>query len=191
MFTNAILRAIDERRSIRAFENKELTQDEIELLRQAVLAVPTAMNLQELKYSFILDTNIIEEISQAVIKTFEQEKNQEALERIRGRHTSVFYGAPLVITISAPAGNSYSDVNAGIAVQTLALAAQGMGLGSCIIGMAKAAFSGSKARKCKELARIPADCELIISIAIGHATISKEAHDLRPDNITFIRKSSN
>ena len=145
MFTNAILRAIDERRSIRAFENKELTQDEIELLRQAVLAVPTAMNLQELKYSFILDTNIIEEISQAVIKTFEQDNNLETLERIRSRHTSVFYGAPLVVTISAPAGNHYSAVNAGIAVQTLALAAQSMGLGSCIIGMARAAFSGSKA----------------------------------------------
>jgi hypothetical protein len=57
--------------------------------------------------------------------------------------------------------------------------------------MAGAAFSGSKARKFKELARIPADCDFIISIAIGHAAISKEAHDLRPDNITFVRKNSN
>jgi len=191
MSKNSVLRVIDERRSIRAFENKDLSQEEIEQLRQAVLAVPTAMNLQELKYSFILDTNAIEEISQAVIKTFEQAKDQETLERIRSRHTSVFYGAPLVVTISAPAGNHYSAVNAGIAVQTLAMAAQSMGLGSCIIGMAGAAFSGSKARKFKELARIPADCDFIISIAIGHAAISKEAHDLRPDNITFVRKNSN
>lgn len=191
MTSNSVLRAIDERRSIRAFENKELSQDEIEQIRQAVLAVPTAMNLQELKYSFILDQNVIEEISQAVIKTFEQEGNTETLERIRSRHTSIFYGAPLLITISAPEGNHYSEVNAGIAVQTLALAAQSIGLGSCIIGMARAAFAGSKAKKCRELASIPSDCEFIISIAIGHSATSKEPHESRPDNITFVRNSSN
>lgn len=190
MTANSVLRVIDSRRSIRSFENKDLTQDEIEQLRQAALAVPTAMNLQELKYSFILDPDVIEELSQAVIKTLEQDKNLEVLERIRSRHTSIFYGAPLLITISAPGGYHYSPVNAGIAVQTLALAAQSMGLGSCIIGMANAAFSGSKAKKCKELAGIPADCEFIIAIAIGHAAISKEPHDLQPDNITFIRRNS-
>src|SRR5690554_5824537 len=150
MPVNSVLKAIDDRRSIRSFENKELTQDELDQLRQAALAVPTAMNLQELKYSFVLDPYVIEDISQAVIKSFEQEGNKEALARIASRHTSIFYGAPLVVVISAPEGNSYSEVNAGIAVQTLALAAQSMGLGSCIIGMAKIAFSNSKAKKCKE-----------------------------------------
>lgn len=191
MRSNSVISVIDERRSIRSFENKELTQDEIELLRLAVLSVPTAMNLQELKYSFILDPYVIEEISQSVIKTFEQEDNKEALERIRNRHTSIFYGAPLIVTISAPSGNHYSEVNAGIAVQTLALAAQSMGLGSCIIGMSRAAFTGNKAQKCKELAKIPTDYNFIISIAIGHPAISKEPHDKNPDNITFVRKGTN
>lgn len=185
--SNTVIKAILDRRSTRSFENRDLTQEEIEQLRQAVMAVPTAMNLQELKFTFILNHNIIEELSLEVVKQLELSGDTLALERIRGRHTSVFYGAPLLIIISAPADSHYGHVDGGIAVQTLALAAQGMGLGSCIIGMAGHAFTGSRSRKYRDLAHIPQDHDFIISIAVGHPAISKEAHENKPENITFVR----
>jgi nitroreductase len=50
--SNTVIKAILDRRSIRSFENRDLTQEEIEQLRQAVMAVPTAYEYAGIKIHF-------------------------------------------------------------------------------------------------------------------------------------------
>ena len=58
----------------------------------------------------------------------------------------IFFAAPTVIFISGEKGWKWSKLDAGIAVQTIALAAHSLGLGSVILGLPKFAFAGSKSR---------------------------------------------
>ena len=188
MTEQPVLKAIQDRRSIRSFSNAGLTQDQIEQLAKAVLAAPSARNRQSLKYTFILNEDVIEQISQASIKSFIEHGDNKQAELIYSRHRSLFYGAPLVVMISMPiSGSDNTRIDAGIAVQTLAIAAQGMGLGSCIIGLTEAAFEGSQAHAIRKLVHMADDHVFAISIAIGHPDASKEPHDYRPENVFYLR----
>ncbi len=48
------------RSSIRAYQNKPLNKELIDLLKKSVLAAPTARNRQQLRYAFVTDQGIIE-----------------------------------------------------------------------------------------------------------------------------------
>ncbi|NLM77564.1 MAG: hypothetical protein GX173_05690 [Ruminococcaceae bacterium] len=182
---NTTIQAILDRRSIRDFTAEGLTQVEIDTLIDVALASPTAMNRQQWVFRFITDKDLIEQLNQAAQATFRENGDQEVLERIASRHTSIFYGAPLVVMIAVPKAHD-TAVDAGIAVQNLAIAAQSMGLGSCIIGMASAAFSGPNGQDMLGRMDWPDDYEFVISIAIGHPATSKEAHEEHPEKVQVI-----
>ena len=55
-----------------------------------------------------------------------------------------YYEAPVLILLSAEDGFKWSKVDAGIAVQNMALAAESLGLGSLTIGCIYDAMHGTK-----------------------------------------------
>ena len=182
---NETLNAIFDRRSIRSFTAQPLTQDELDTLVEVALASPTGMNAQPWQFQFITNQGLIADLNQAALDHFLATGNDAVIARMKARHESIFYGAPLLVVISMPKDNQ-DAVDAGIAVANLAIAAQSMGLGSCIIGLASAAFAGE--HKAELAARLdwPEDHRFAISIVIGHAAMSKEAHDRRPEKVRVI-----
>jgi nitroreductase len=182
--TNDTIRSIMERRSIRNFLAQPLTGDELAVLRDAALASPSAINAQPWQFHFITRQDVIKAINQAALDHFRMTGNQAVLDRMSARHPSIFYGAPLLVIITLPQGRGLLD--AGIAAENLALAAQGLGLGSCIIGLAEAAFQSDAAAAIAAQIKMPAGYEFAISVAIGHPASTKEAHDMHPEKITWI-----
>jgi nitroreductase len=182
---NETIQAILDRRSIRNFTATPLAPAELDALAEVALASPTAMNKQQWAFRFVTNQALIAALSEAALATFRANGDQAALDRMAARHTSIFYGAPLVILIAAPTGR-YPMIDAGIAVQNLAIAAQSLGLGSCIIGMATAAFSGPSGPEMLARMAWPEGYECVISIAIGHPAMTKDAHELSPDKLVYI-----
>jgi nitroreductase len=182
-----IQQAILDRRSIRNFRPDALTEEQLDALADAALASPSAMDLQPWQFSFVLDPAVHRLLTEATLEAFRAEGNQSAVDRITGRHESLFYGAPLVIVISTPDASSMID--AGIAVQTLALAAHGLGLGSCIIGLAAAAFSGPSAATCRGAVGMATDRIFAICVAIGHPAVTKGPHERHCEKIVWIREA--
>lgn len=181
---NGTVQAIFDRRSIRNFTAEGLTGEELELLERVALASPTGMNAQPWQFHFVTAQPVIRQISEATLDTFRQMGNTEVIERMKSRHESIFYGAPLVVVITMP--KDASGVDAGIAVENLAVAAQSMGLGSCIIGLAGVAFSGPHGEESAKAIGMEKDREFAISIAIGHPAMSKEAHEIQEGKIIRI-----
>ena len=60
------------------------------------------------------------------------------------------------------------------------------GLGSCIIGLAAAAFGSDQASDVARVLEIPDGRAFSISIAIGHPAATKEAHERNPEKIKFL-----
>lgn len=182
---NETINAIFDRRSVRAYTAESLTQEQISILADVALASPSGMNLQPWLFHFVTDQSKISAVSEAAVSFFRKTNNQAVLDRIASRHPSIFYGAPLVVFITTPK-DSPSGVDVGIAVANLAIAAQSMGLGSCIIGMAAAAFGSDQSAEVASQLEIPDDHAFIVSIAIGHPAMTKEAHELNPEKVKFI-----
>ena len=77
----------------------------------------------------------------------------------------MLHGAPAAILISAPTAR---DINAGIAAENICIAAQAMGLGSCIIGLVRIVFGGTNGDAWAHRLGCPAGMVPALMISIGY-----------------------
>ena len=171
--SNPILAAIADRRSNRGYKPDQITREQLDAILAAAAQSPSARNAQPWHFTVVQDQAVIEEV------------NGEA-NAILGRTDGIFYGAPTVIFISYDGESKWGRLDSGIAVQTIALAAHSLGLGSVILGLPDAAFNGARADYFNKLLKFPEGHRFAVAIAIGIPTATKEAHPIEPGRIEFI-----
>lgn len=177
--------SIMQRRSTRGFTPAALTQTEIQNLMDAALASPTAKNYQDWHFTFVRNQELLDAFNEDFIKRF-NEARPDRKKNLSEYH--VFFHAPLAIFITLPEkpNSGYAQVDAGIAVENLALAAQGMGLGNVILGYPGMVFSSEDGPKWEKRFQFPEGHHFAIAIVIGHNTVTKEAHPVQDNKITFV-----
>ncbi|MBE6760193.1 MAG: nitroreductase family protein [Ruminococcaceae bacterium] len=183
---NDTIRSILDRRSIRAYKPDPLTEEQLRVLEECALASPTAVNAQSWHFTFVTDTGIIDDVDHAVMEAFAANGDTATVERVKSRGGTVFYKAPLAVFISCDRDSKWGEVDAGIAVENLALAAHSLGLGSVIIGMCAAAFKGAEAERLEKLLKFPENHRFAIAIAIGAPDTTKEAHPIHEGRLCRI-----
>lgn len=173
-----ILEALEQRFSTRGYTAEKLTEAERDTLIRAGLQAPTAANRQEIHITVLDGDNpILEEI--------EAEKN--ALANIQNPAHNFYYEAPTVMILSGDKAMAWSAVDAGIAVQNIALAAEGLGLGSVILGCIKAALNGEKSEYFSKALRFPENYGYQVAIAVGHKAVTKAPHEYSAEkNVTIL-----
>ena len=89
---------------------------------EAALASPSAVNYQDWHFSFVYDQTLLRQFSAEYRKLLIEEKGT-----YENSKYDVFFGAPLVVFISLPEApqSFFASVEAGIAVENLAISAQG------------------------------------------------------------------
>jgi len=171
---NGILTAIEQRRSIRAYEDRQIAQEELEALLRAATQAPSASNSQPWHFSVVQNAALLGEI-------------EAEARRVAGRNVSIFFSAPTVIFLSADPSGRYGAMDCGIAVENIALAAVGLGLGSVILGRPRDAFGGERKDEFKQTLKFPQGYEFMIAIAVGYPAATKEAHPVGEGKIDIIR----
>ncbi len=164
---NKVLDAIRERSSTRGYTPEPLTEEELDILLQAGLQAPTAANRQEIHFTLLSG-------SHPLLQELEAEKNR--LREITTPAHNFYYEAPAVVIISADSTYKWGSLDAGIAVENMALAAQSLGLGSLIIGCILDAMQGEKKAYFADALKLPPAYEYKIAIAFGHKAVTKEPH---------------
>ena len=165
---NNILDAIKKRSSTRGYRLEKLTDAELEKLLEAGLQAPTARNEQEIHITVV-------DGSHPILAEIEAEKNAQM--NVQTPKNNFYYNAPMVLILSGDKNFPWSTLDAGIAVENISLAAEGLGLGSVIIGIIKGAMSGEKKAYFAKALKFPENYEFEIAIAIGHKATEKEPHE--------------
>ena len=180
---NETQRSILDRRSNRGYSDVALNEAELQTLVDAAMASPTARNMQEWHFTFVKDKALLKEFSEEFRLFMKAKTGEERFDTY-----DVFFGAPLVIFITVPEkpSTNFVVVDAGIAVQNLALSAHAMGMGSVILGMPKQLIDSDQGAKWEEKLAFPKDHHFAIAIAIGYPTMTKDAHPIGENKITFI-----
>ena len=175
---NEVIRAIAERSSTRQYTQEKLTQEELSTLIHAGLQAPTAANRQEIHITVVDGGHpILAEI----------EREMRAGSDRQWPQTSFYFDAPTVMILSADTKFSWGPIDAGIAVENIALAAEGLGLGSVIIGCIKKAMTGEKQADFAERLKFPRDYAFEVAIAVGHKAASKTPHEYSFEkNVTIL-----
>lgn len=169
---STVKEAIEKRSSTRGYTREQLTKEELDALLTAGLQAPTGQNKQELHFTVVKGEN-------PILAEIESEKN--TLRGIEHAEHNFYYEAPILIVISAESGFKWSHVDAGIAVQNMALMAEELGLGNLIIGCIYDALHGEKKKYYSEKLAIPEGYEFEIALAVGHKAMTKEPHKYDAD----------
>lgn len=163
-----VLETMKQRSSARAYGAEKLTKTELNSILEAGLQAPTGMNRQEIRFSVVRGDNpILEELDEEKRRLRGQEKQD----------SNFYYGAPMLIFLSAEDDFKWSKVDAGIAVQNMVLAAESLGLGTLIIGCVYDALHGEKKEYFSRALQIPAGYSFEIALAVGHKTDNKTPHE--------------
>lgn len=173
-----VIETIGMRSSTRGYTPEPLTEEELSTLLHAGLQAPTAANKQEIHFTVLKGDN-------PILQELEDEKNR--LRGLTAQTHNFYYEAPTVIILSADSTYKWSPLDAGIAVENMALAAEELGLGNLIIGCIYDALRGEKKDYFSKALQFPDQYEYEIAIAFGHKAVTKEPHTYElPAQVTYL-----
>ena len=141
MNPDELLELIKTRRSYRTFEDKQINDQQLDMILEAGLYAPNAGGRQSILFLVTQDKQINEQLGKI---------SHQVAHVVKGRYVSkeqpsiidnpdiksALYGAPTVITLLGPKDFIFSEADCCVACQNMMLMAHALGLGSCMISRA-------------------------------------------------------
>ncbi len=183
---NEVLNVISSRRSHRAYRTDQLNEEVLSAILQTGLEAPSATNRQPWHYSVVQDASLLQEIHDEAQRVMMAGDTNRRSPRFQNPDFQIFYHAPTVIFIFGEKEFGWTQIDCGIAVENMALAAESLGVGSVILGLPKPAFAGEKGDEIRARLQCPEGYDFVIALALGYAADTKEAHDRHPEKISRI-----
>jgi nitroreductase/NAD-dependent dihydropyrimidine dehydrogenase PreA subunit len=145
-----MVEAFRERRSARIYKSRPVSREIVKSLIDLARWVPSADNAQPVDWLVFDDPPLIAELSRQTVAVFEQKLRQgrenmratvediQDFERIVRQCSQgmdpIFFKAPVLLLAHVPVEDSFGRDDATYAAYNIILAAQRMGLGTCLIG---------------------------------------------------------
>lgn len=153
-----LFNALDERKTIRKYTDYQPTDEEIKRIINSARLSPSAMNTQNWRFIAVFNQEVKEKMANAILNKYDEINSRVAKETAEGvnrykAHSTFFKEAPVVIVCVETQAASFMGgvleeakyskeeialmrpdsflLSMGGAVQSMALAAHGLGLSSC------------------------------------------------------------
>jgi len=137
---NEILQCIQMRRTIRHYEKRQISDDDLSLILEAATWSPSGSNNQAWHFLVIQNENILKELNTLVRQEFATwEPDDDYPAKLSAKKNSqnpdycFYHQAPTLIVVSNKTGYTNAMQDSSIAQQTTFLAAHSLGLGTCWI----------------------------------------------------------
>lgn len=184
---NETISTILNRRSIRAFKQDPINAEDMQLILNAGLYAPSAMNQQSWHFTVVQNKVLLEKINQTCRVVFLNSGIKAYQDRAKSENFNVFYSAPTLIIVSGDEKASYPKNDCTLALGNLLLASASLGIGSCWIH-ALTHFGGTPEgdRLLQELS-IPDGFKIFGSAALGYAaSYAPAAPPRKGNNVTIL-----
>ena len=163
MEVNPVLSNMMARRSIRKYLDKPVEHEKLEAVALAGINAPSAMNRQNWAVRIIED--------------------QKVMADVKGQTRN----APNLICVCAPVDGRF-DLDAGLMGQNMMLAAQALGLGTCIqTGPIRFLTTDEKAKAFRDSLEIPEGYKLLYVISIGYPDEQPNAKPRDASKVKYIK----
>ncbi len=161
---NETLSIIERRRSIRSYKPEQITEPELLQILRAGIVGPTAMNRQKRFFIVIQNKALLDKMvdfnKQGMVAAGADLSNKPDY------HT--FYHAPTVIMVCGEDGYDKRQLDCSYATENMALAAESLDIGSCIITSSYFMFTTDQAEALTKELGIPQGYSHICTIALGY-----------------------
>jgi nitroreductase len=155
-----VFEAVQERRSIRAYQDKPVPREKLEKILEAARLAPSARNAEPWHFIAVTDA-----------------EKRKALSK--GIYAKFLVQTPLVIVACGDkkASPDWYAIDVALAVENMVLTATSEGLGSCCVG----SFSE---KDVKALLKVPENFEVLLLLAVGY---TQEKVDLSSKFLQLMR----
>jgi nitroreductase len=165
---NETLKALLNRRSIRKYKSEPLKQEELDAILQAAIYAPSAMNKQGWHFSVVRSESLLKKLQTTMKEAMLRSGIERVVERASEPGFVGFFAAPVLIFLSAPADAPSGQIDCGIAVENIAVAAESLGIGSCIMTSSQLLFAEDKDGALAREIGFPEGYKHVCSISLGY-----------------------
>ena len=160
---NPVLNNIMARRSIRKYLDKPVEHEKLETIALAGINAPSAMNRQNWAVRIIEDQKLIADVK------------------------DMTRNAPNLICVCAPADGRF-DLDAGLLGENMMLAAQSLGLGTCIqTGPIRFLTTDERAKAFRDSLNIPEGYKLLYVISVGYPDEQPAAKPRDVEKVKYVK----
>lgn len=173
---NKVMENIMSRRAIRRFDEKQLSEDDLQLILQAGLYAPSAGGRQGVIFVVCQDRLVNEKLGK-IKRANSNPKMATATSYVSREQPSIaddpkltnaFYDAPTVITMFAPKNFLFSAEDCAVAAENMMLAATSLGIGSCYIGQGWTAFADPYGQEILRKWGVRSDYYAVMQLLLGY-----------------------
>ena len=162
---NIVIDTIMKRRSIRAFQSRQIDDSALETMLECALHAPSACNTQPWHFTVIQNAQLIKYLNDTASAQLRADKNGYFKSFVENC-SDLLYGAPTLIIVSGNKNGVDPQTDCAAAVQNMTICAQSLGLGTLWNGLINHAFKINEARV---KARIPEGYDTYYGLAVGYA----------------------
>jgi len=180
---NETLKTISQRYSCRVYNGNLPEKSTLEAIALAAVQSPSAMNNQPWRIVVVTDKKFIEEMDAEGMRMLGESADKSAYERFMNRGGKLYYNAPCMFLILKKSG---TDLDAGIVSENIALAAESLGLGNVICGMAAIPFYGANGEAYRQKAGFSEGWEFGMTVLVGYAEKPGKPHEPDMSKIRFV-----
>ncbi len=174
-----IFDVINSRRSIRSYKKEQLKDTEIEKIINAGLMAPTARGEQPWYFTIVQNQDLLKEMNDVAIRNMAS-SGDKFLESVAKSGRNILHNAPTVIIISGKESASDIKADCSAAIENILLAAEGLDIGSCWIGLIKAYFQDSES---SDKLKIPNGYVPLYGVTLGYKDIQRQEIPNRNENV--------
>lgn len=177
---NEVIDKILTRRTVRFYTPEPLTEDEIKTLLECAMWAPSGRNSQNCYVRVITNKDALDELN----VDFKNTVGWDTPAYTHWDINPVYQTAPALFCIFAECPDS---MGGGIMAENICIAAEGLGLNSCIIGSVGALFDGKYGEKWKQKLGVPEKDVFVIAVAAGHGDEKPEPKKRRPERFYEVK----
>lgn len=180
---NETLQIIAQRKSCRSYQNKSLKDEELDLILQAGIQAPSAMNQQLCEVFAIKDRTLIDELANAIKGAFDERGDTKP----DNYHCA--YHAPILVIVSGPEYDSRRIEDGSCILENMFLAATSLHIGSCWINQLRDTQNVEEVRSILSKIGIPANHQIVGCAALGYILEETSTPKKNPNRIHIIEKT--
>jgi nitroreductase len=160
-----VAETIGKRKSIRAYEDRSVTDD---VLAKVVEAGQWPPNAGPYHISVIRNVSLRAKINNKTLNAMINSDNEFSRQRANLPGYQPLYGAPVLIILSAPGDSPFGNVNTALAAENMLLQATEAGLGSCFLVSPTRALNGDSNKDLSKEAGVPEGYVVQCAIIVGY-----------------------
>ena len=133
MKTNEVLENIKARRSVRAYTEQQVPEEDLRTILEAATYAPSGMHLETWHFTAIQNVSKLAELNERIKGAFAKSDDVRLQERARNKAYCCYYHAPTLVIVSNEPTQWWAGMDCACAIENMFLAAQSLGIGSCWI----------------------------------------------------------